>query len=396
MTQLASKPAITDDPALVVPASGGTTGRLLRFALASLARRPERAVFAVAGIGLAIASVVVVRTIAVGYQVSGVSAVTSATGDAPFWLVPAGGVQLDGRAGWLVARGPLSAPRHPAGWTETVTLTGLLPGHPGVLLIGHGRGTAAAGTPAAGTATPLALRRLGLTGGGTLPVGRTLVRLRPVAGAGARMTVPLAVARAAGLRSGWATLAPPRGQVGTQAQVSAATGLPVVSDPARQPAPGSRGLVYQTGGAATRDGFLSFDQKFAALLGARVGSSGLGLVAEVALGLGFVIAVTSFVAAVQERRREFGIMASIGLSDEVLYFFLAEAAIVFVAAYLFGALAGAAVVALVLPSFFSLSAWLQASALVAMYLPALAIVAALVPVHRLLQQRPVRLLADQP
>jgi hypothetical protein len=31
-----------------------------------------------------------------------------------------------------------------------------------------------------------------------------------------------------------------------------------------------------------------------------------------------------------------------------------------------------------------------------MYLPALAIVAALIPVHRLLQQRPVRLLVDLP
>jgi hypothetical protein len=89
-------------------------------------------------------------------------------------------------------------------------------------------------------------------------------------------------------------------------------------------------------------------------------------------------------------------MASVGLSDEVLYFFLAESALVFIAAYLFGVLAGAAVVATVLPSFFTAGAWLQAAALVAMYLPALAIVAALIPAHRLLQQRPVWLLAELP
>jgi len=46
-----------------------------------------------------------------------------------------------------------------------------------------------------------------------------------------------------------------------------------------------------------------------------------------------VIAV-SFLAAVQERRREFGIMSSIGLADEVLYFFLVESGIVFLTAYL--------------------------------------------------------------
>jgi ABC-type antimicrobial peptide transport system permease subunit len=120
----------------------------------------------------------------------------------------------------------------------------------------------------------------------------------------------------------------------------------------------------------------------------------LGLVAQVGLVLGFVIAVTSFVASVHERRREFGIMSSIGLSDEVLYFFMVESLIVFAAAYLFGVLAGGAVVALLLPSFFGVGAWLSASGLVAMYLPALAIVAALVPVHRILQQRPVRLLVE--
>ena len=58
-------------------------------------------------------------------------------------------------------------------------------------------------------------------------------------------------------------------------------------------------------------------------------SSTLGLISTIGLGLGFVIAVSSFLAAVQERRREFGIMSSIGLADEVLYFFLVESAIVF-------------------------------------------------------------------
>jgi hypothetical protein len=391
VTQLASTPTVAGPQAEPAGASERTSGKLLRFALATLRRSPERALFAVAGIGLAIASVVVVRTIAVGYQDSGASAVTSATGNAPFWVVPAGGVRLDARAGWLVARGTLHPVRHPAGWTETVTLDGPLPGHPDVLLVGQGRGDGSSGT-----VTGLALRRLGLPDGAALHVGGTDVRLTKMAGDGARVTVPLSVARAAGLVSGWATLTPPAGMTGTPAQVSAATGLPVVSDPAIRPAAGGHGLVYATSATGSRASFLTFDQKFAALLGAQVGSSDLGLVAYVALALGFVIAVTCFAAAVQERRREFGIMASVGLSDEVLYFFLAESALVFIAAYLFGVLAGAAVVAAVLPSFFTAGAWLQAAALVAMYLPALAIVAALIPAHRLLQQRPVWLLAELP
>jgi ABC-type antimicrobial peptide transport system permease subunit len=322
MAQLASEPVTAPTGADGLPgASGGTVGRLLRFALATLRRSPERTLFAVAGIGLAIAAVVVVRTIAAGYQDSGTRAVSAATRGAPYWIVPPGGVRLDATSGSLTAAGPLPSVRAPAGWTKTVTRVG---------------------------------------------------------------------------SSGWITLTPPPGVTGTPAQVQNATGLRVVEDPAIRPAPGARGLVYATSGTASRAGFLTFDQKFAALLGAQVGSSDLGLVGYVALALGFVIAVTCFAAAVQERRREFGIMASIGLSDEVLYFFLTESVIVFVAAYVVGVGAGAIIVAAAVPEFFTVGAWLQAAALVAMYLPALAIVAALIPAHRLLQQRPVRLLVDVP
>jgi ABC-type antimicrobial peptide transport system permease subunit len=209
--------------------------------------------------------------------------------------------------------------------------------------------------------------------------------------AGALVVVPLVVAQQAGLRNGWLTLTPPSGG----GDVSEVTSLRVTPDPSQRPAAGSGGLVYATASDDSRAGFLSFQQKFAAVFGGQVAGSVLGLVAQVALVLGFVIAVTSFVAAVRERRREFGIMASIGLTDEVLYFFLVESALVFVLAYALGVVAGGAIVAAVLPAYFSAGTWLEAAGLVAMYLPALAIVAALVPVHRLLQQRPVQLLVDQ-
>ena len=41
------------------------------------------------------------------------------------------------------------------------------------------------------------------------------------------------------------------------------------------------------------------------------------------------------------------------------------------------------------------TAWLQASGMVAAFVPAMAIIGALVPVHRLLQQRPVSLLGER-
>ena len=73
------------------------------------------------------------------------------------------------------------------------------------------------------------------------------------------------------------------------------------------------------------------------------------------------IAVSSFLAAVAERKREFGIMSSIGLADEVLYFFLVESGITFLTAYLVGVLGAGVAVALVIPEIATLTAWGQAA-----------------------------------
>ncbi len=171
-----------------------------------------------------------------------------------------------------------------------------------------------------------------------------------------------------------------------------AVGLESTSDPTVKPDAGGPGLIYDTVGG---NGPLTFEQKFAALFSGKVTSSTLGLISTIGLALGFVIAVSSFLAAVQERKREFGIMSSIGLADEVLYFFLVESAIVFFAAYVIGVLGAGIAVALVIPGIATPTAWLQACGMVAAFLPAMAIIGALVPVHRLLQQRPVDLLGDR-
>ncbi|MGY1810027.1 ABC transporter permease [Blastococcus sp. SYSU D00669] len=192
--------------------------------------------------------------------------------------------------------------------------------------------------------------------------------------------------------NGWWTLDPPaddanRNDLG--ALLGEATGYASTTNPAVEPdgAP----LVYDAVGGS---GATTFEQKFSALFSGEVTSSTLGLISTIGLVLGFVIAISSFLAAVQERRREFGIMSSIGLADEVLYFFLVESALVFLAAYVIGTGLAAGAVWLVLPEIATPVAWLQAAGTVAAYLPAMAIVGALVPVHRLLQQRPVQLLTD--
>ena len=374
----------------IATASGNTFLCLIRFALANIRRRPERFVLAVLGIALAIACVTVVRTISSSFAITGADSVTDVLGGAQLWAVPTAGVHYDADAQALVADGAAPAINLPSGWTATRTLSGLIT-IDGKTVSVRGNDQTPSGQAVLGAALA---ERLGLqTGDHVVVGGQSLVV--GIAGAGQSITVATPVAQSIVGDNGWWTIFAPPGDEKRRdlAQVfGGAVGLESTSDPSVTPDPGGGGLIYDTVGGS---GPLTFEQKFSALFSGKVTGSTLGLISTIGLGLGFVIAVSSFLAAVQERRREFGIMSSIGLADEVLYFFLVESAIVFVAAYLVGVLGAGVAVALVIPGIATTAAWLQASGMVAAFLPAMAIVGALVPVHRLLQQRPVSLLGER-
>ncbi|MEW5812822.1 MAG: ABC transporter permease [Actinomycetota bacterium] len=360
---------------------------LVRFALANIRRRPERFVLSVLGIALAIACVTVVRTVSASFAITGQDSVTDVLAGGALWVVPAAGVHYDPDVEALVADGPAPDIAIPAGWAGTKTLSGVAD-VAGRSVSLRGRDDVAPGEAQVGSGL---VQRLGLTDGGTVTVGEHTLQVR-LSGTGESITVRSDVAESIVGQRGWWVVSGPADSEKRRdlAQALAAdVGLPATPDPSVRPDPQGRGLIYDTVGGS---GPLTFEQKFSALFSGQVTGSTLGLISTIGLGLGFVIAVSSFLASVTERRREFGIMSSIGLADEVLYFFLVESAIVFAAAYLVGITAAGIAVALVLPGIATLTAWLQGIAMTAMFLPAMAIVGALVPVHRLLQQRPVALL----
>jgi ABC-type antimicrobial peptide transport system permease subunit len=363
---------------------------LVRFALANIRRRPERFVLSVLGIALAIACVTVVRTISASFAITGADSVTDVLNGAQLWAVPAAGVHYDSNAQALVADGA-AAPviTVPAGWTATRVLSGVTDINGSAVSL---RGTDEIPSDQATLGSDLA-NRLDLHPGDRLVVGGQSLVVT-VVGSGQSITVATPLAESIVGDNGWWTIFAPAGDEKRRdlGQIfGGAVGLESTSDPSVKPDPNGHGLIYDTVGGS---GPLTFEQKFSALFSGKVTSSTLGLISTIGLGLGFVIAVSSFLAAVQERRREFGIMSSIGLADEVLYFFLVESGIVFITAYLVGVIGAGAAVALVIPGIATPTAWLQASGMVAAFLPAMAIVGALIPVHRLLQQRPVSLLGD--
>jgi len=363
---------------------------LIRFALANIRSRPERFVLSVLGIALAIACVMVVRTISASFAITGADSVTDVLGDAQLWAVPAAGVHYDSDAQALVADGPAPTVSVPAGWTATRVPSGITDINGNKVSL-RGSNEIASGQATLGAELA---SRLHLHPGDRLVIGGQSLVVN-VAGSGQSIIVGTPLAQSVVGDKGWWLIFSPAadqkrrdlGQI-----IGGAVGLPSTSDPSVKPDPAGNGLIYDTVGGT---GPLTFEQKFSALFSGKVTSSTLGLISTIGLGLGFVIAVSSFLAAVQERRREFGIMSSIGLADEVLYFFLVESGIVFVTAYVVGVLGAGAAVALVIPGIATPIAWLQAAGMVAAFLPAMAIVGALVPVHRLLQQRPVSLLGDR-
>lgn len=375
--------------AATATARNSTIVRLLRFALANVRRRPERFVLAVFGIALAILSVTVVRTISSSFAITGSDSVTRVLDGASLWAVPAAGVHYDSEAGAIVADGPAPDIAVPDGWTATRTVTGVWDSGSGELPV-HGSDAVPDGTAVLGAR---AAETLGLATGDVLRFGGTDLEVT-VEGEDAVVAVPEAPATDVVGGNGWWTLTEPAGMSGRNdlgPVLAAETGLPSTSDPAVRPAADGEGLIYDAVGGS---GSTTFEQKFSALFSGQVTSSAFGLISVIGLVLGFVIAISSFLAAVQERRREFGIMASIGLADEVLYFFLVESALVFLSAFLLGITFAGVAVWFVVPEIATFVAWLAAAGTVAAYLPAMAIVGALVPVHRLLQQRPVQLLGD--
>ena len=370
--------------------SQNTLACLVRFALANIRRRPERFVLSVLGIALAIACVTVVRTVSASFAVTGEDSLVDVLPEGALWVVPAAGVHYDPAAQALVADGPAPDLAVPPGWSATRVLSGVteINGQPVSL---RGRDDVTPGTAALGGALA---QRLGVADGASVTVGGRPLRII-VDGAGQSVVVATGIAESVVGQQGWWVVSAPRGfeqRRDTAVVLSGAVGLPSTPDPSVRPDPGGAGLIYDTVGGS---GPLTFEQKFSALFSGEVTGSTLGLISIIGLVLGFVIAVSSFLAAVTERRREFGIMSSIGLADEVLYFFLVESAIVFLAAYLIGITAAGIAVALVIPGIATVFSWLQGAAMTAMFLPAMAIVGALVPVHRLLQQRPVELLGDR-
>jgi|GEM_PF-1631871 len=171
----------------------------------------------------------------------------------------------------------------------------------------------------------------------------------------------------------------------------------VTSDPARtEAAAGAPALAYLITSNSDRFGVYSFAQQFESVQVNEVASSVLGVVGRVTLALGFLSVLTSLLISIDERRREFGILAAVGITDDVLYLFLVESGLLIAMGLIAGVAFGGGMFAILLPDVFAFGTVGKAVALVSVYFPIMLILGALIPAWRLLQKSPLELLRSSP
>jgi len=374
---------------------GEPVPKLFKLAFDSLRRQRERTAFTIVGLALAIATVVLVFAISLRFESSSTDSLLYVTQGGNLWMVPALGFDASNRSQFIQTNGRLPADaaaklRAARGVTDVhAAIVDELDVGTTVLAI-FGRGDHNAGSVVLGRTAADVLHA---TPGGTIAIRDRTFRVAQIDDKVPPTVIEMAYADLAALTKdaspSWllATVANPRDFAATS------TDFTVTSDPSVTTAGANKiGLAYALNGQLSRFDVFSFKAKFGASVLNKATSTIFGQIARITLLLGFFLAISSALMTIEERRVEFGILAAVGITDDVLYLFLAESGIVFLAGFLGGVLFGGLAYGLFLPALFDANALLKSVLIVSTYLPAMLVMGALIPLNRLLQRSPLELL----
>jgi ABC-type antimicrobial peptide transport system permease subunit len=376
--------------------------KFFKMAGANLWRYASRTGLTAVGLALAIATVLFVNVVALSFE-SGTAEVyryirTTSAGTADVWITPPAGFQLNPQTGFFRVQGMM--PEAIANQIRTVNqnqglnvLVAELPGgyNPPLTLYGCSECTKVSISPAAATA-------LDVNPGQTIAIGNTPLTVDyigevPNLGAGGVVEVPLAIAQTilnAPGQVSWVMLKAHDVYQLRDVLTHKFNGL-VTTDPTATDT--HKALVaYALEGKFSKADLVDFSVKLAALYFNQATSSLLGWLGRITLGLGFVLMLSAALLSIEERKREFGIFAAVGVSSDVFYLFFLESLLLFVGSTVIGLVLGAGLLWLLTPKLFVWSILLKASVLVICYLPPMVIFGSLVPTQRLLQRSPLELL----
>lgn len=376
--------------------------KFLKMAVANLMRYGIRTALTGSGLALAIAAVLFVNVVSLSFE-SGATNVydfirITPNGTADVWITPPTGFELDSQTGFFATTRTMDEALGDRVLAENQgdglkVLTGALPGVPEPPPVIYGCSDCAGVT-----LSDRAAAQLQATAGQTLLLNQVSVMVERVgeiaeAGGGGVIQVPLAIAQEILDQPGqisWVMLRA-KDSPALRKALAESLGALVTTDPTVA-ASGEPAVVYLLSDRLSRADIVSFEIKLAAIYFNQAGSSLLGWLARITLGLGFVLMLSAALLSIEERKREFGIFAAVGVSSDVFYLFFLESLLLFVGSTLVGLLVGAVLVAGLVPTLFNWDTVLKSSALVICYLPPMVIFGALVPAQRLLQKSPLELL----
>jgi hypothetical protein len=155
---------------------------------------------------------------------------------------------------------------------------------------------------------------------------------------------------------------------------------------------GSRGIVFALPAGFYRYQVVSFSAQLSAISLSRVVSTSYGLLANISLGLGFVLVLSTAILNMEERRRELGIWSALGIAEDAFLVFLVETIIVYALAMGVGFFLGVGLAATFAPWTLQLSNLGRTFLVIIPYFPTLIIVGSLIPLQLLLSKKPLDLL----
>ncbi len=155
------------------------------------------------------------------------------------------------------------------------------------------------------------------------------------------------------------------------------------------------GIVFILPAGFSRYEVIPFSSQLSAVSLSRVVNTTYGLLANVSLGLGFILVVSTALLNMEERRRELGMWSAIGIAEDTFFIFLIESVFVYAIAAVIGFLIGIAFSAAFAPWTLRLSTLGSTSLVLMPYFPTLVIVGSLVPLQILLNKKPLDLLLNR-
>ncbi len=166
----------------------------------------------------------------------------------------------------------------------------------------------------------------------------------------------------------------------------------VSTSPSALITPATKGVVFVLPAGFARFQVVSFSSQLSALSLGKVVNTAYGLLANISLGLGFVLVVSTALLNMEERRRELGMWAAIGIAEDTFFIFLIESILVYAIASIIGFGVGILFSAAFTPWTLQTSTLERTSLALVPYFPTLVIVGSLIPLQILLNKKPLDLL----